>query len=225
MWKTYRKTIRPGRGMRALFSIAVAAILSELKPHLMSDTPLSTGIRIFDRMTREQQIAAIHEVGTALIQEEAAPPESVAYRQATLLALFDCIGRNIRLEILENKTPFRSIVLAVHREKYGTIDHGIDIDCTDLRQWNAIMSSIRKEMVEEDFLEISEHVSDLPPELAQLHLSSLGVSRDYQIALPDDPAYFQIMILATELFGLCKDCLTEFMQNSLREKQLTMFGS
>ena len=222
MWKTYRKIIRPGQGMRALFATAVATILSELKPHLVSAIPLSTGIRMFDLLTREQQIAAIHEVGTALIQDETPPPESVAYRQATLLALFDCIKRNIHLEVLENKTPFRSIVLAVHRENYGVVDHGIGIDCTDLRQWDAIMSSIRKEMVEEDFLEISEHVSDLPPEQAQFHLSSLGVSRNYLVAVPEDPAYFQIVILATELFELCKDCLTEFMQHSLCELRWTV---
>ncbi len=202
-------------GFKALLATSLAAFLSELKPHLPEGYSVTTGFKPFDLLTREQQVVSIHEVCLSLFNDDAPPLKRTAYRQATLLAVFACMERNVRQEILEGTTPFRSLVLVAHRELYGIIDHGITPDCPEVGEWNALIKSVRKLLVDEESLEITDSILDLPPELSALYLSKSGIDHQFFLVVPDDPAYFRTSALAQEICCLCTKCLNEYMQQSL----------
>lgn len=211
MWKTHRETIDVANGLRALFAVSVATLLAELKPHLVGDEPLATGIGPFDGLTREQQIVAVCEVGTSLLTSNGPLVEPAAYREATLLALLDCVERNIRREILVNDMALRTLVLASHKELYGEIDHGIPRHSTDFDQWKAFIDCIRKKMSSEFRLEVSGKLFDLPGELSAKYRTVYGIPENYHLDSPDDPPFIRVMVLAKEMFDRCNMCLVEYV--------------
>lgn len=186
-----------------------------MKPHLAVAAPVSTGIKPFDNLTREQQIAALYEVGIRLLRNQSRTLKRVAYRQATLLALFDCVERNIRLEILENTCLFRSLILAAHKGIYGMTNHGIDNECTDFGSWKAVVRIVRKKYVDEKRFEITDKITDLPREITFTVYQQFEIPTAYHRHSPGDPPYFKTVALAGELLNRCNDCLMEYTQGSL----------
>ena len=214
MWKTCQEIVLVIEGLKALLATGIAALLSELKPHCVTVEPRMTGIRHFDALTREQKIEAIHEIALALLRDDVAPPEPVAYRQATLLAIFDCIERSLFSEILEKVNVFRSLILKAHQGLYGTINHGMTVDCPDICRWQALVMSIRKKLLDDWILEISDKIIDLPPGLTDEWLNKNNIPQDYFIAVPGDQPFFQTAAIAMKTYELCADYLIEYMRIS-----------
>ena len=225
MWKTCQEIVFVADGLKALLATGIAALLSELKPHCVTVEPRTTGIRHFDALTREQQFMAVHEIASALLRDDLAPPEPVAYRQATLLAVFDCIERSLLSEIFENANVFRSLILKAHQGLYGTISHGITVDCPDADRWQALVLSLRKKLLDGWTLEISDKIIDLPPGLTDEWLNKNNISQNYFIAVPDDPAYFQIAALAMKTYELCADYLMEYMRSSASQMRCSVLSN
>ena len=217
MWKTCQEIVSIADGLKALLASGIAALLSELKPHCAAVELRLTGIRHFDALTREQQVRVIHEIALALLRDDVLPPEPVAYRQATLLAVLDCINRGVFSEILEQENVFRTLILKAHRELYGAVDHGVTVDCPDADRWQAIVLSVRKKMLDDWTLEISDKIIDLPPGLTDEWLNKNNIPQDYFIVVPVDSSFFQTAALALKTYELCADYLMEYMRSSNRQ--------
>lgn len=225
MWKTEQGTIDISGGLQALFAVSVAAVLAEIKPHCIQAEPLSTGSVAFDALTREQQIAAVCEVGMSLLDNTEPPLEPTAYRHATLMTLLECIERKIRLEILENNTTLRRLLLTSHKELYGPVNHGITQYCVDIEQWKAFVDCIRNKMTNKSNIEISGKILDFPGELSKKYYAFCGVSKEYHLEFPDDPPYLRAAVLAKKMFDRCNECLTKYVFDLRNTIHIDLFDS
>ncbi len=225
MWKAHHTTSPIDGNLKALLATGIATFQAELKPHCVNASSPTTGIRHFDNLTREQQIMAIHEIGVALLRDDVPPPKPAAYLQAAMQAVLDCIERNIVSEILENANIFRTLAVKAHRELYGSINHGIDADCTDTGRWHALIMSIRKKLLDEWTLEISDKILDLPPGLTSEWLRNLKIPQDYLIAVPGDPAFFKTAALAMKTYEMCANYLLDYSRYSASQIRYSVLNN
>lgn len=220
MWNTGRKIIRLDDHSRTLMSIGIVALLGELNLHDPEGVPVAVGLKPFDTLTREQQVAAVYEVGYALLCDETAAPESALYRSATLQAVFRTLTSNLHREILENYTTVRGLALAAHRELFGEIEHGMTRDCPDMQQWNSLFKVIEKRFLDDRLLGVSKKITDLSPRVSECFFGMYGSDRNYFFAVPDDPTWPQAILLAARILAICKDRLVRTVYEKLQSEPL-----
>lgn len=198
-----------------LLAVGLTRILYMLKPHLLPHNvpiPFHSGYRAFDHLTREQQVAALFEVGSALLRVQSSPPDIKAYHEAAAATVFWGILLELEHEIREKEVNLRHLVLRVFDEKYNGLDPLVMPDCDDLEDWKILLDDLAAFIIWDDSFE-NDSINDLSPEKREEFFDKVSIDRDYYIAIPPDPPHLRAREMALELALLCQSVMDKAMSD------------
>jgi hypothetical protein len=210
MWRT-------ARGERTLVGAEAALVritIANLYHHLVTDClPLhdsaTTGAKPFDRLSGEQQLAMLAEVGEALLRPDVPAPDRTAIREATVAAIFGYMDVLVDLEIDAEQyvidqptgpTYFRKLVLTYLREED---DHDLpEATCQDRTEWRILIDSACEAFLGNDDWSLVDTIADLPPDQSNRMRKEMRVPIGYCDAIAADPREQELQSIQKRLDAL-----------------------
>lgn len=131
---------------------------------------------VFDRMTRSQQLASLEAVAHHLFHKTPECLPLTAWSEATLATVLDEAKRLVRVEVDSgDQAGYRQTVLDAM---------GID-DWDDPEEWEAVLDCYDERFLWDlDYQD--ERGMDLPPDQEAATRAMMGVTNDYNAAIPPD---------------------------------------
>jgi len=163
------------------------------------------GIRIFDSLTYPQQIAVLHQVGTALLRSELPCPRLTAVLEGGVAAVFQHLRISVEIETDEPppyRPTWRQRIARTCRE--CRVPDVPKVSSTDREAWNSCISSLEDRILWDADYDDGDNFMDSPPELDEAMKGMFGVSADYFTAIPPDPRPEEVPRLREELIALCR---------------------
>jgi hypothetical protein len=196
VWRTSREE-RVLRGaeaalLRESIGFMVATIEEEADGHA-DHWPF--GVPVFDRLSCQQQLAMLADVGEALFRDDVPAPELSAVNEGTIGAIFANIRQCVQFEIddegLREGKSMRQFVLEAIRE----VDKGQphpddrlpDAACVDTDEWDLLVEVLESFILwDADWLDEDLYV-DVDPATNRFRKNKMGIAEGYFTAVAPDP--------------------------------------
>lgn len=176
------------------------------------DEPHQTDVALFNALQPTQQLAILHEVAFALLDEQANMPDLNATREATVYVLFRELLSLVEIEIdmsrLENvhHIEVRSAILAAYEESVNiTVDGFSNSDFLegfvtensddanpmaendpDIDRWFDVLESLADQILWDRDFELEEVFADRDPRSVEAVKEAMGIRQDYfSVPAPD----------------------------------------
>lgn len=202
MWRTPNGTRTLKGGEAALLRASIWYLWDQLEE--AAEHPShgrEVGISIFDKMTWQQQLIMLADVGEALLCDEIPPPQFTAISEATVGALYENIFQCVNAEIdlddpdvdMGHRTYWRQLIRnageALNQPDLprGSDGQLLEADCLDTDEWDYLIEAIEDAVLWDEDWDFEDLFLDADPEVAQHRKDFLGVCEDYFTAIPPDP--------------------------------------
>jgi hypothetical protein len=177
------------------------------------------GVPVFDRLTCQQQLAMLADVGEALFREDVPAPELTAVNEGTIGAMFANIRQRIEIEIddewLRDGKSMRQFVLEAIREvdkepppvfeKLPDAESSAplpDAECDDTDEWDLLVEVLESFILwDADWLDEELYVDD-DPRTNSLCKYQMGVADGYYTAIAPDPTEHELIDVRRRLHVL-----------------------
>lgn len=155
------------------------------------------GARVFDQMTRTQQLASLEMVTKYLFLETEDCLELSAWSEATLASILAHIRMLLQMEVDEgDRDDLRCVI-----SRLTECDVSRD-DWNDWSEWDAIFDAYEDRFLwDNDFEDIE--ITDLPPDHADAVRQMMGIADDYYTAIPPDLNDDREIIDAAKRIEIC----------------------
>ena len=138
------------------------------------------GVKVFDRMTRTQQLASLEKVAEYLFHDTDQCLELTAWSEATLASILQLIRSHVHLEIDYGQSDTLRGFLAQEMECETESDKW-----NDHNEWEWSLEGYESRFLwDVDFED--DTVADMPPESARIHREMFGIADEYFSAIPPD---------------------------------------
>ncbi|TWU20327.1 hypothetical protein [Bythopirellula polymerisocia] len=169
------------RGKEAdIFRDAILSMCDLIATESRDEESAFGGARVFDHMTRTQQLASLGEVTRYLFHatEECLP--LTAWSEATLASILHEIRTSVHLEIEKGgDDKLRQTIREMFEEEWEPIDWN------DVCEWDYVLDAYESRFLWDTDFE-DDSLSDLPPEQAKLVRELLGITDDYYASISPD---------------------------------------
>ncbi|TWT48958.1 hypothetical protein [Botrimarina hoheduenensis] len=167
-------------GEAKLFGSALVAMSDAILQAAEDEESCFNGARVFDRMSRSQQLASLEVVARHLFHETPACLPLTAWSEATLASVLHEAKRLVEEEVEEGeKSEYRQMVL-------DTLDHDEEVDnWDDPEEWEGLLGCYEDRFLWDLDYE-DEEATDLSPELSRQNRAVMGIGEDYYAAIPPD---------------------------------------
>lgn len=166
-----------------LFREAILYMGDIIEGAVDDDESFFDGAKLFDRMSRSQQIASLELVARYLFRKTPVCLPLTAWCEATLASILQVIRMFVETEIDERADDSqRQVILSL----VGLEEPMEDED--DVKEWQWVLDAYEDRFLWDADFE-NDHVADLPPEQAQDVRLMMGVPQDYNTAIPPDLEY------------------------------------
>lgn len=192
---------------RRLFVESLAMIVDDLT---IADGPFD--IAVFDRLQRNQKIAVLHTMAKGLLCGQEPPPQLTAAIEAAVATVFEQTHAMTSLELdgefeepeeaLPPLLSWRELILAAGRE--AEIDDLPSAIEDDPAEWDLVLDCLENRVLWDCDWEMEEQF-DADPDVSQRVKQEMGISDDYFVAVPPDPADEEAERLLAELRELSAD--------------------
>ena len=162
----------------------------------------------FDKLQPNQKLAALAEVGIALLREDQPMPRLSAVLAAAVGAVYETIRVMVAIEIdepVENRESpsWRELVLATCRER--EIEELLDAQSEDLDEWDVLVSCLADGLLWDKDWKDNESLLDADPKASQAVKKLMGIDEDYYVTVPPDPTEEEMEGTWATLRGLTQD--------------------
>ncbi|MCA9259164.1 MAG: hypothetical protein KDA61_08190, partial [Planctomycetales bacterium] len=138
------------------------------------------GAKVFDDMSRSQQLASLEVVARYLFHPTPACLPLTAWSEATLASVLREVRSLVQMEIDEGEKEDCRRVLAEALEIQGEIENFNDSD-----EWDCLLDAYDDRFLWDNDFEDDE-ATDLPPEFALQSRRIMGIGDDYYASIPPD---------------------------------------
>ncbi len=158
------------------------------------------GVAAFDRLTCEQRLVLLADVGDALLGEDVPAPKLRSLNEAVVGAIFETIFEQVQIEIddeeeaaAEFRCRWRQLVLAAtEAAEKGIVRAGEEPlpapDCPDFDcHWSPMIEALTDGLLWDQDYEDEDFFVDAPPEKASWMKKRFNIDPDYFMAVPPDP--------------------------------------
>lgn len=168
---------------RNLFREAILYMADIIEGAVEDDESFFDGAKIFDLMSRSQQVASLEVVARYLFHETPECLPLTAWCEATLASILQVIRMFVETEIDEGADDSqRQMILSIIE-----LDEPLD-DPDDMEEWQWVLDAYEDRFLwDADFED--DDVTDLPPEQAQGVRLMMGIPQEYNTAIPPDLEY------------------------------------
>jgi hypothetical protein len=205
--------------LRESIAFMVAAIEEEAYGHA---DHWSFGVPVFDRLSCQQQLAMLADVGEALFREDVPAPELSAVNEGTIGAMFanicQCIEFEIDDEWLRDGKSMRQLVLEaiteVDKKPPPAFDKPPDAElsdplpdaaCVDTDEWDLLVEVLESFILwDADWLDEDLYV-DADPETNRFRKHKMGIAEGYYTAVAPDPTENELADVRRRLRVLVPD--------------------
>jgi len=164
----------------SLFRDAILFLCDEISEAIDDEDSFYGGARVFDQMTRTQQIASLELVTKSLFQETKDCLELSAWNEATLAAILAQIHTLLQMEIDEgDKDEIRCVL-----SRLTECDLSKD-DWNDWSEWDTILDGYEDRFLWDNDFEDTE-MTDMPPDCAASVRQMMGIADEYYASVPPD---------------------------------------
>jgi hypothetical protein len=172
---------------------------------MLAGGDLEFDVAAFDRLQRNQKLAALYVGARGLLRPNEPPPKLTAYVEAAVATVYEFARQEVYQEIddpefSENPTYWRRLVLEAARER-AELDEFPEVTSNDKGLWNLLIECLAG-CVLWDIDYALEGTMDLPPEKSRKARDVLGLDEDYYTDVPDDPRDDQVKLYLDALIGL-----------------------
>lgn len=202
MWQTSHGD-RVLEGAEAIaFMEAVGYLRDMVLTSIETNVSYQTGVGLFDSLQPTQQLVALHQVVTGLIEPDVEAPELSAILEATVYAVYHELFCLVQIEIdccqMDDEfcSMLRSKVLAACRAPIETegswtleFEPPNDLpahDCDQYEPWREVTEQLANRVLWDRDFELESLIADKDPVETAAIKEYLGISPDYfAIAAPD----------------------------------------
>lgn len=176
------------------------------------DEPHQTDVAIFNALQPTQQLASLHEVAFALLDEQIPMPELNATREATVYALFRELLSLVEIEIDRSRSDgvpyyeFRSAIIAACEEcskgsknwsdssesldgfpeEESFVDPPLTADAVEMDRWFYVLESLADQILWDRDFELEAIFADGDPDQAEEVKQVMGIGNSYfSVPAPD----------------------------------------
>jgi hypothetical protein len=149
-----------------------------------------TGVRAFDALTPEQQLALLADVAAALRDPAVPPPLPTAAAAAAVAAVYEHARALLETELLMSRGRRTASRRLVRAAVAAGPDRPRRLPPPTLRRraaWFALLDRLIGRVLDDADFELADAVLDLPPDHARAVRSGLGIPADYFAAAPRHP--------------------------------------
>jgi len=182
-----------------LFRDAILFLCDEISEAIDDAGSTYGGARVFDQMTRTQQLASLELASKYLFHETEDCLELSAWSEATLASILAQIRTLLQLEIDEgDKDEIRCVI-----SRMTEYDVSQD-DWNDWSEWDNILDGYEDRFLWDSDFDDTEIV-DLPPDRADLVRQMMGIADEYYASVPPDLDDDREIVVAVKRIGMCID--------------------
>lgn len=179
----------------ALFEIGLDELRMMVEDDISYETDdTETGVTAFDRLTPEQKLCQLAEVGLAIRDETVPEPKLTAVSEGTVMAVFNALRDEMHYEIDTAKDDLVKELFHTREAllKACAEDRDPDDKLPDLKDGNTADWMWLLEEVEDRIFWDNDHANedaflDLPREEAKELLDMAGIDPDYFLFVPEEP--------------------------------------
>ncbi len=182
-----------------LFRDAILYLCDEISEAIDDEDSFYGGARVFDQMTRTQQIASLELVTKSLFHETEDCLELNAWNEATLAAILAQIHTLLQLELDEGDKDEIRCVLSRLTECEVSRD-----DWNDWSEWDNIFDGYEDRFLWDSDFDDTD-ITDLPPDRANLVRQMMGIADEYYASVPPDLDDDREIVFAVKRIGMCVD--------------------
>ena len=165
-----------------LFASALVAMGDAILQAADDDASRFGGAKLFDRMSRSQQLASLEVVARHLFHETPTCLPLTAWSEATLASVLNEAKILVLEEVEEGKTSeYRQMV-----DNVVDLDEAVE-DWHDPNEWEELLDCYEDRFLWDLDYE-DEAATDLSPELSLQNRAMMGIVEDYYTAIPPDIA-------------------------------------
>lgn len=160
-----------------------------------------TGVQVFDRLSRPEQLAILEQVGRGLLVKRMPSPPLTAVNEGAIAAIYHNLMSEVEIEIDEGRRDVRRLIRAALKET-GLTEEMPTLKSEEMAEWRfAIEGLVERILWDSDWAH--EFVKpDDPPEMAQEIRAFGGIDEDYYIAVAPDPNPAQLKRIEKSLLRL-----------------------
>jgi len=182
-----------------LFRDAIFFLCDQISEAIDDAESTYGGARVFDQMTRTQQLASLELASKYLFLKTEDCLELSAWSEATLASILAQIRTLLQLEVDEgDKDEIRCII-----SRMTECDVSQD-DWNDWSEWDNILDGYEDRFLWDSDFDDTEIV-DLPPDRADSVRQMMGISDGYYSSVPPDLDDDREIEVAVKRIGMCID--------------------
>ena len=182
-----------------LFRDAILFLCDEISEAIDDEDSFYGGARVFDQMTRTQQLASLELVTKSLFHETEDCLELNAWNEATLATILSEIRTLLHWEIDEGgKEEIRRVIL-----RLTECDVNRD-DWNDWSEWDTILDGYEDRFLWDSDFDDTE-ITDMPPDCAASVRQMMGIADEYYASVPPDLDDDREIDVAVKRIGMCID--------------------
>jgi hypothetical protein len=217
-WTSAGERVLPGAQWE-LFREGLSCLWDDVERAEEEDGPGTTGIGVFDDLSKVERLALLATVAKGLTDEHQPCPDMTALTEGTVAAIFAHILYLIEAEIeLEEEAmasgrPQRVRSRTLRKMVLAAADQ-IGIECGPLRarsgsgelkEWSDLIDELRDRILwdDRDYL-AGDAFLDLDPAMGDALKEQLGIEDDYYSAAPVDPTPAGLKEIRATLRRICR---------------------
>ena len=182
-----------------LFRDAILLLCDEISEAIDDEDSIYGGARVFNQMTRTQQLASLELVTKSLFHETEDCLELNAWNEATLATILSEIRTLLHLEIDEgNEDEIRRVIF-----RLTECDVSRD-DWNDWSEWDSILDEYEDRFLWDNDFEDTE-ITDMPPDCADSVRQMMGIADEYYATVPPDLDDDREIVDAVKRIWMCID--------------------
>lgn len=179
-----------------LMRAGMEVLVDELKDDCSPDDGLQRGIPLFDDLSRQQRLALVAQVASALLKADVEAPSPSAITEATVGVIFETIRSELICEVeTGDYCVWRPLVLACIDFGDFEPDFRVDVTSTDLDDWELLLECVQSEILWDTDWTMSDLFLDAKPKRARTMRRRMGVTRDYFVTPAPDPTDDELPII------------------------------
>lgn len=179
----------------ALFEIGLDELRMMVEDDISYETDdTETGVTTFDRLTPEQKLCQLAEIGLAFRDKTVPEPKLTAVSEGTVMAVFNTLRNEIHFEIDTTKVDMdkelshtREALLKTCAEDRGRDEKLPDMKEGDTAEWMWLLEEVKNRIFWDNDLEDEDIYLDLPREEAKKLLEMARIDPDYFLFVPEEP--------------------------------------
>jgi hypothetical protein len=172
----------------------IGELVDAIRAQIDVDEPVSLGIRLFDELSWQQQLAMLLVVAKPLLCPDIPAPTNTALLDASVAAIYAqlCVGveceidmQRISTESWEDDTLRRQEIVRALAERRPQ-RRWLDAECVVMDEWNRVIDELRGWVLADEDWNLGDVALDAAPDLANPLKSVLGIDQDYFCDIPPD---------------------------------------